>query len=154
MNAPLADSFARLIDRDLLKLREEILLYQDNESLWTLRGNIANTGGNLALHLCGNLRHFIGAVLGKDGYLRNRDAEFATRGLSKEAIVEEIERCRESVGRVLSTLSNEALDSKYPLEVFGAPMTTHYFLSHLAVHLGYHLGQVNYHRRIITAHTD
>jgi uncharacterized damage-inducible protein DinB len=134
--------------RDLAILREEILRYDDEESLWIVDGEIANSGGNLALHIAGNLRHFIGAVLGGDGYVRNRESEFSARAVPREKIIAEIDAAAAAIRVVMPGLNKEILEETYPIEVFGRPMTNAFFLTHLATHLNYHLGQINYHRRL------
>lgn len=138
-----------LYTRDLDKLAEEIRQYPDEESVWRVKDGIANSSGNLCLHLCGNLRHFIGAVLGNSGYVRNRDAEFAEKNIARNSLLEEIERTKKDILKTLPDLPHEQMHAPYPIEVFGHPMTTVFFLMHLATHLGYHLGQVNYHRRLV-----
>jgi uncharacterized damage-inducible protein DinB len=145
----LIDSVKELILRDLAKLKLEISLYKTEDAIWKLDGEIKNTAGNLSLHLCGNLQHYIGEVLGKSGYVRNRDAEFSTKGLSQATLIKEIETTLAVVEKTLANLSHTVLDQPYPEDVFNRPMTTGYFLIHLAGHLNYHLGQVNYHRRLV-----
>jgi uncharacterized damage-inducible protein DinB len=53
------------------------------------------------------------------------------------------------VRETLGKLAAADLTSQYPLQVLGYPMTTTYFLVHLYGHLNYHLGQVNYLRRLL-----
>ncbi len=139
-----------LYERDLDKLKEEIAPYQDEADLWKTSGEITNSAGNLCLHLTGNLKHFFGAVLGNSGYVRDRDAEFANRGVSKTEMLADIDATRNVVLSTLAEMTEEDFDKPYPIEVFGRPMTTGYFLTHLATHLNYHLGQINYHRRLMT----
>jgi uncharacterized damage-inducible protein DinB len=145
----LLNSVQELMLRDLNKLKTEISAYASDEKLWLVIGDIKNPAGNLCLHLCGNLQHYIGAVLGNSGYVRNRNAEFSTRGLSKESLVKEIETTINIVPKTLASLDPIVLDQEYPENVFGKPMTTGHFLIHLVGHLNYHLGQVNYHRRLV-----
>ena len=149
MNDTLIPCISELLLRDLKKLQQEISAYSFEDKLWLIAGDIKNPPGNLCLHLCGNLQHYIGAVLGKSGYVRNRDAEFSTKGLSQATLLKEIETTLESIESTLATLSHTILDQQYPENVFNKPMTTGYFLIHLAGHLNYHLGQVNYHRRLV-----
>lgn len=144
-------SLQKLLLRDLDTLTKEISLYPTEESLWVLQGDIKNSAGNLCLHLCGNLQHFIGAVLGKSGYVRNREAEFADKHISKEKLLAEIEATKKAVVQTLTKMEAASLQKEYPHQVFGEPMTTEYFLIHLSGHLTYHRGQINYHRRILTA---
>ncbi len=142
------ESLLALYTRDLNKLAEELKLYPTDESVWKVSDGITNSAGNLCLHLCGNLQHFIGAVLGKSGYVRNREAEFSSKDIPRATLLAEIEQTKASLAQALSQLAHEQLHAQYPVDVFGKPMTTLYFLMHLSAHLGYHLGQVNYHRRL------
>ncbi len=149
MNQVLISSVSEILQRDLNTLKKEIGSFNSEKTLWAIDGEIKNSAGNLCLHLCGNLQHFIGAVLGKTNYIRNRDAEFSTKGVSKESLIKEIEATIQSVQLTLASLDPTLIEQTYPLEVFGKPMTTGFFLIHLAGHLNYHLGQVNYHRRLL-----
>ena len=139
----------KLFRRDLTKLNAEIELYNEEQDLWLLKNEINNAAGNLSLHVVGNLNHFIGAVLGKTGYIRQRDLEFSLKDIPKAALLKDIETTIVMVETVLSGLNEEDLKKDYPLMVFNETMTTEYFLTHLTTHLAYHLGQINYHRRLI-----
>ena len=139
-----------LYERDLNKLRDEIARYTDENDLWKISDGISNSAGNLCLHLTGNLNHFFGAVLGNNGYVRDRDAEFANKNASRGDMLAEIDATRNVVMSTLAELTEEDFAKPYPIEVFGQPMTTGYFLTHLTTHFNYHLGQINYHRRLVT----
>ena len=138
-----------LYNRDLNKLKVEIESYQNEESLWKIDKNISNSGGNLCLHLLGNLNTYIGAELGKNGYLRQRDLEFSLKDIPKTELLEMLETLIEIVNSTLEKLSDEDLKKDYPTEPLGYKMSTEYFLIHLLSHLNYHLGQINYHRRLL-----
>lgn len=138
-----------LYGRDLDKLKTEVEQYSNEADLWKTSGEITNSAGNLTLHLIGNLKHFIGAVLGDSGFVRDRDAEFSTGGVSRDELMAEIEAASSVVKSTLEKLTDEDLAKTYPIEVFGHPMTTEFFLVHLTTHLNYHLGQINYHRRLL-----
>jgi len=149
MENPFIYSIQTILDRDLKRLEEEISLYPSEETLWTIAGTIKNPAGNLCLHLCGNLQHYFGAVLGGSDYKRNRDREFAVRNISRDTLISEIQKTRVAVRSALEKLDPNILDDTYPEQVFSYSMTTSYFLIHLASHLGYHLGQINYLRRLL-----
>lgn len=138
-----------LFTRDLKKLKLEIESYQHEKNLWKIDKKIANPAGNLCLHLVGNLNTYLGATLGNTGYVRDRDAEFAARGVPQKELVKKIEATIPVVDAVLSNLTEEQLTSEYPMLVFAEKTSTEFFLIHLAMHLSYHLGQVNYHRRLL-----
>ena len=140
-------ALANLFERDLAALAAEVNLYPDDAALWTRFEPLPNPGGNLVLHICGNLNHYIGAVLGRTGYVRNRPAEFDSRDLLRVDLVSRLTQTGETVGRVLRSLEESRLGLLYPEEVFEKPMSTEWFLLHLYGHLRYHAGQINYHRR-------
>lgn len=145
----LNDSLISLFERDLEKLKEEISLFITEDDLWITPGSINNSPGNLCLHLCGNLKHFIGATLGKTGYVRERDKEFSLRNVPREELLKNIDETKNVVLQTIPKIDGQTLNSKYPIDVFGKEMTTEYFLIHLTTHLNYHLGQINYLRRIL-----
>ena len=147
----LADILARLIVRDLRALTRELETYPSEESIWAVPTGIANSAGTLTLHLMGNLHHFIGAQLGRSGYRRDRDAEFTTRDTPRAELGAAIEAAIAMIEATLPSLSEEQLAEPFPIEVAGVRVRTDDFLVHLAVHLGYHLGQVDYHRRLTAA---
>lgn len=144
------DILKELYERDINKLKVEVELYETEAELWKTTGEITNSGGNLCLHLIGNLRHFFGAVLGETGYIRDRDLEFSNTGVSRANLLTGIDAALNDVVATLEKLSDDDLAQTYPVDVFGKPMTIAFFLTHLATHLNYHLGQVNYHRRLMS----
>lgn len=142
-------SIGAIIIRELGSLRQEIEAYPSDEALWAVVPGIANSGGTLALHLAGNLQHFIGAILGGSAYVRNREAEFSTRGLPRAKVVALVDESITAIQQTFRSLGPADLASEYPEPVAKMRLNTGDFLTHLAVHLGYHLGQVDYHRRIV-----
>ena len=134
------DWITNVITRELKALRREIESYPNEAALWEIPAGISNPGGNLALHLAGNLQYFLGNVLGNNGYVRNRDAEFGDRDVPRADLLREID----------NAISEADLAKPYPEKVGGISSSTGAFLAHFATHLAYHLGQVDYHRRIMT----
>lgn len=151
MTAPaFVDQLRAILLRDLRALRREIEAYPDDDSVWTVPAGIANSGGTLVLHLVGNLRSYVGRVIGDDGYERDRPREFGARGVPRAGLLRDIDATISAVDRAMPMLTAEALAAKYPVAIGAVTVNTQDFLVHLAVHLGYHLGQVDYHRRIVT----
>lgn len=70
-------------ERDHQKLKKEIELYQHEESIWVVNEDIANSGGNLCLHIIGNLNAYIGIGLAKTDYVRKRELEFSMKNVAK-----------------------------------------------------------------------
>ena len=149
MNAEI-QTFARLFDRDLTVLEREVALYPDDASLWKEVHGQPTLGGNLALHLAGNLRHFIGGVLGGSGHVRHREAEFDQRGLSRQVLIAEVRAAKEEVAAALAKLDPARLGEPFPEAIRGHELPTRMVLAHLLTHLSFHLGQLDYHRRAAT----
>ncbi|MEQ8908014.1 MAG: DUF1572 family protein [Vicingaceae bacterium] len=146
------ESLHFLFKRDLERLAAEIKAYEKEEDLWLLKGEIKNSPGNLALHLVGNLKHFVGHVIGKSDYQRERELEFSSRNVPRVEMVSQIAATKEVVSKTLQEMSPELLEKEYPIQVFGVPYTYATMLIHLSGHLNYHLGQINYHRRLVLNH--
>ena len=139
----------KLFARDLAKLRTEIAAYRHEPNLWKIEKGIANAAGNLCLHLVGNLNTYIGKELGATNYVRDRAAEFSLKDIPQATLLNMIDDTMRVVDASLEKVSEGDLQKEYPVLVFDQKTTTEYFLIHLATHLSYHLGQVNYHRRLI-----
>jgi len=145
-----ADFSASLI-RELEGFKRELAHFPDDERVWATLPGVSNSAGNLAMHVAGNLQHFIGAVLGGTGYVRNREREFGQRSGPRENIYAELDAAIEAVRKVLPDLSDAALDADFPEAVMGTKFRTGAFLVHLCSHAGFHLGQAGYLRRILTS---
>ena len=141
-----------IFERELNKLTEEIKSYPNEESIWTVREGIKNSGGNLCLHICGNLQHFIGNDMGNISYVRNRDKEFSDKNIPVADLLKEIETTKKAVIKTLEAIPDSDLDKEcvaFPAHLLGKEhITKFYFLAHLLSHLDYHIGQINYHRRL------
>ncbi len=145
----LIPTLKKLFRRDLDKLKQEITLYEDEKKIWLVKKSIANSAGNLCLHLIGNLNTYIGAEIGKTGYTRHRDLEFSQKNNPQKELIKKIGDTILVVDTALDLLTDEQLNEEYPLLVFAEKTSTEYFLVHLVAHLSYHLGQINYHRRLL-----
>jgi hypothetical protein len=148
--APELVSIAAILDRDLATLRREVEAYPDERDLWRGIPGIENVGGTLALHLAGNIQHYLGAHLAHTGYRRDRPAEFARRNVSRADLVQEIEAARAAVKAACAAVNPTQLAADFPEVIGGSRVQTGDYLVHLAVHFAYHLGQLDYHRRVVT----
>ncbi|TDI70294.1 MAG: DUF1572 domain-containing protein [Bacteroidetes bacterium] len=146
----LLDDILIFLVRDLEALARELGLFPSEDMIWETPAGITNPAGTLAMHACGNLRHYIGAVLADSGYVRDRPAEFETRGLSREELVAEINRTLEDLREALPSLDPSVLDTPFGETVGGITLPTRRFLIHLCTHLSFHVGQVGYLRRLMT----
>jgi hypothetical protein len=141
---------SRLINRELTSLRDELLAYPTESAMWEVPKGLPNSAANLAMHLVGNLRFYVGRQLGATGFVRDRDGEFGKKGVPRAEIIAAIETAADEVTRTLATLDHALLGKPFPVEVGGHRIQTGLFLQHLASHLAYHLGQIDYHRRVVT----
>ncbi len=138
-----------LFTRDLERLRQEILLYKSEEIIWANTATVPNSAGNLCLHIIGNLNHFLGHALGNTGYTRNRPLEFSQKHIPRNEIAAQLNQTSETVQKVLDNLYAGDLEKTFPIIVFEKEESIGFMLMHLTTHLSYHLGQVNYHRRLL-----
>lgn len=138
-----------LFNRDLDRLKGEIAAYSNEALLWHTEKNISNSAGNLCLHLIGNLNTYVGAVLGNTDYVRQRDLEFSLKDVPRTELLAKLDATVIVVNEVLDKLPVAELEQEYPMMVFEKPLSTGQFLAHLTTHLAYHLGQINYHRRLL-----
>jgi len=154
MRASIGNAVRTVIIRELRALDREIAAYPDDASLWQTAPGISNSAGNLALHLAGNLRHFIGFVFGGTQYVRDRDAEFSVRDLSRDELRAIVMTAIEELDDAFEKITDEQLSAEYPLAIFDHRFKASDYLIHLAVHLSYHLGQIDYHRRLLTGSAE
>ena len=146
----MVEDVRKLLVRELRAFAREVEMFPDDLSLFRTAPGVTNSAGNLALHVCGNLRHFVGAVLGGTGYVRNRDLEFQARSGRRADVARQLHETAAIVTNTLGQLSPETLDKPYPQPVADLELPCRLFLVHLAVHLSFHLGQAGYLRRILT----
>lgn len=145
------DRFNKFYYRELNALINELKAFETEEALWQTVSGIQNSAGNISLHIIGNLQHFIGHVLGKSDYVRDRDAEFSVQHVPLSKILKDIEETAKMIDTVLPAIKEEDLKLNFPIQLNNQTYLTEDFLQHLLIHLSYHLGQVNYLRRIVQA---
>jgi hypothetical protein len=146
----IASDVVALLTRELDGFKRELELFPDDQSVWSTLPGVTNSAGNLALHLAGGLQYLIGGVLGRTGYVRNRDAEFSCRSGTRSEVIAELDRASAVVREVLPQLSDGAMAADFPEPVFGVRCRTSRFLLHLCAHAAFHLGQAGYLRRAMT----
>lgn len=145
-----ANAIRKTILRELTTIADELESYRDESDIWKTVPGISNSTGTLALHVAGNLQHFIGADLGRTGYTRDREAEFSRRHVPRSELIAQLNSAAAVVDSILPQLTEDDLAREFPERVGGISLSTAEYLTHLACHLAYHAGQLNYHRRIIT----
>jgi hypothetical protein len=145
----ITSDLAALFGRDLAKLSQQIEAFPTDEALWQTLPGVTNPAGNLALHIEGNLREFVGRQLGNLPYERRRELEFSSKGGSRDELSTRLAELTRSIPSIIEALSSEQMKMEYPEVVLGAATSTQEFLIHLYGHLNWHLGQVDYLRRIL-----
>jgi uncharacterized damage-inducible protein DinB len=149
----LVAAVAAILERDLRTLAREVQAYPDERSLWATPPGLVNSAGTLALHLAGHIRHYLGAKLGGTEYVRDRPAEFASRGIARTTILAEIDQAIAAVRAAAARATDERMGEDFPEVVGGVRVAAGEYLIHLASHFAYHLGQLDYHRRMVTGET-
>src|SRR5262249_55285354 len=106
-----------------------------------------NSVGHLILHLTGNLNHFVGAQLGKTGYVRDREREFVEANLpERAALLANLDDAVATFRRVVGSLSADAMMANHPDTRFGSVYKA---LLHLVAHFAVHRGQMSYIVRLL-----
>jgi hypothetical protein len=146
----LLEGLEAIFQRDLAAIQREVAAYPDEAAIWAVVPGLPNAGGVLVRHVCGNLQHFVGGVLNHSGYRRERDAEFGGAPWTRARLIAELQTTDAAVRKALRELPPEQLERAYPLPIGDTPVLTSTWLVHLAVHCGFHLGQLDYHRRSVT----
>lgn len=146
----LATELAALYSRDLSRLIQELSAFPDTATLWQTRAGITNAAGNLALHLEGNLREFIGRLMGKIEFARDRPREFSDSGIEQAELIRRLTAVRDEIPPLIARMTAEELDADFPQVYIGRTLPNRQMLIHLAGHLNYHLGQIDYLRRVLT----
>lgn len=139
-----------LLTRELESFAREIELFPDDEAPWRTLPGVSNSAGVLARHVSGNLRHYVGKVLGGNAYVRDRDAEFAARAGTRAELARELRETAAIVAEALPRVEQRVLAAPYPEPVGGVTVGCDRFLIHLCAHLALHLGQAGYVRRAVT----
>lgn len=147
--ALISATVSHILERDLNKVIQELNSFHHEENMWVVTGKINNTAGNLALHIAGAVNHFVGAILGKNGYVRTREKEFSDKHVSKGEIINKIVQAIDTVKKILPLLTENDMQKEFPEKIGGHTLTIGFFLIHLVSHINYHLGQINYHRRLL-----
>lgn len=146
----LKESLKSLFTRDLNRLKTEIGQYKNEQNIWRIEKNIANSAGNLCLHLVGNLNTFVGKELGNTNYVRDRDLEFSLKNLPRTELLNKVQDTIDVINKTLDGLTEQEMAKDYPLvKIVEGGSSVGFMLIHLSTHLAYHLGQINYHRRIL-----
>jgi uncharacterized damage-inducible protein DinB len=142
-------TISSFLARDISQVKLELELYQHEKTIWQIENGIANSAGNLCLHLLGNLNGFICAGIGNSGYVRNRPLEFSEKNIPRSELIHQLDKTKDSVSSSLELISDDVLDQNFPLQIFDNKSSYGHMLIHIVTHLNYHLGQINYHRRLL-----
>lgn len=142
-------SLLYFFDRDLQKVKHELMCYTDESSIWKIAPGISNSAGNLTLHIIGNLNHYIGKIMGETDYVRDREKEFLEKDVSRGELIHLLNEVNHTIADAILQFPEDWFSRSYPGGALKEPMTYEYYMFHLVSHLNYHLGQINYHRRLL-----
>jgi uncharacterized damage-inducible protein DinB len=150
--ANFAETVKSAMIAELEELRDEVRTLANGLSeaqLWQKPLAESNSVGHLILHLTGNLNHFVGAQLGKTGYVREREKEFTDASPPpRSQVFENLDAAVAMFRSVVGGLTEPQLMATHPTEKFGNVLKT---LHHLLAHFAMHRGQMSYIRRLVTS---
>jgi hypothetical protein len=114
----------------------------DDAQIWWRPNDQTNSVGNLTLHVCGAVMHFLCRGVGGHEYLRDRPAEFARRNLQRPELIatldEMVNKAEETfAGLNASRLRDDSTEPAYYSTVFED-------LFGVAIHMAVHTGQIVY----------
>jgi uncharacterized damage-inducible protein DinB len=121
----------------------------NHDQIWTRNAENVNSVGNLVLHLCGNVRQWIGFGIGDLPDLRDRDSEFAARGGLQPA--ELIERSRKTVSDAIDIIRNfdtARLTEKVTIQNY--EVTKMEAIYQVVEHFAQHTGQIIFVTKMLT----
>ncbi|MCC6417643.1 MAG: DUF664 domain-containing protein [Gemmataceae bacterium] len=154
MSADLAGLARTTLIENLEGLRDGVRQVADRLSdreLWARPVDPGNSVGHLILHLTGNLNHFVGAQLGRTGYVRDREREFTeTNPPSQADLLAGLDAAVATFRRVVGSLTAEQLAAPHPEARFGTVLSA---LVHLVAHFALHRGQISYIARLLPRET-
>ncbi|WP_118975002.1 DinB family protein [Taibaiella koreensis] len=147
-----AEQYTWLFRQGIDKVKAELTAYPDEESLWIKAKAINNSTGHLAQHLVGNLRLFVGKTMGEVPYVRERDREFNERQFDRDQLLHMLEETATIIVHALQGKDEAFFAQAFPETVVTIKegQTFGFMLHYLYAHLNYHLGQINYHRRLLS----
>lgn len=132
----------RLFTEGIPRIKKCLTQLSDTD-IWYRPNDNSNSVGNLVLHLCGNVRQWIVAGLGKAADTRTRDAEFAEKGpISTKVLFKMLEELKNDVDTVLNNITAEDLTQKHDVQVYQETGLS--ILVHVVEHFSYHVGQITY----------
>lgn len=150
MSAQFVQTVKNELIRELEELHQEIRTLLEplsDEQLWIKPVEPGNTIGHLILHLTGNLNHFIGGQLAKNGYIRDREREFAESNLlPRGELLGDFDAAVALFRQVVGGLTEEQLEATFPTDKFGV---TYKALLHFVAHFALHRGQMSYLARLV-----
>jgi uncharacterized damage-inducible protein DinB len=119
----------------------------DDAQLWWRPNEKSNSVGNLTLHVCGAVQHFLNRGVGGQEYKRDRPAEFSTTSLAKAELLaildESISKAEQTFASLeASRLSDPSTEPTYYSTLFED-------LFGVAIHVAVHTGQIVYITKMI-----
>jgi uncharacterized damage-inducible protein DinB len=141
-SAFLTGDYLPKIERCLEKLTDEQIWWRANEE--------SNSIGNLILHLCGNVRQWIICGVGGQPDHRNRDAEFAQRGvIARDELLTLLRSTLAEVDTTLRTFDPSQLLEHRKIQ--GNEVELLYAIFHVTEHFSMHTGQIILLTKLLTA---
>ncbi|UCC89168.1 MAG: DinB family protein [Anaerolineales bacterium] len=114
------------------------------DQLWSRNGGIPNSIGTLTRHLTGNLNHYLGAGILRNGYVRERDREFTETSLPKATIVSDLRAAVEVAKEAVDAIGEREVTQPYTAPSGEEYESLAYHIVRVATHFALHCGQADY----------
>ena len=119
------------------------------DQIWLRNSDNANSVGNLVLHLCGNVRQWIGYGVGGQPDLRDRDSEFAARGgLQPVELSQRLQATISEAAGIIRNLPSERLSDIRTIQKYDVPVME--AILHVVEHFAQHTGQIIFATKLLT----
>jgi uncharacterized damage-inducible protein DinB len=120
---------------------EDCLARLTPQQIWTRNSENENAVGNLVLHLCGNVRQWIGSGVAGLADHRQRDTEFDARGGREPAELAELLKTtvEQAAGIIREVPSGRLTERVLPQ---GYDVTVLEAIAHVVEHFSQHTGQI------------
>jgi len=114
------------------------------DQIWSTEAGIPNSIGILTRHLTGNLNHYLGAGILKNGYVRDRDIEFGETGIAKQQLISDLQAAVEVAQKAVEVIDEADVAQPWRTPCGQDYESLAYHVVRLSTHFAHHCGQADY----------
>lgn len=121
----------------------------DDGQVWLRHSGNENAIGNLVLHLCGNVRQWIGHAVAGNPDQRDRDSEFDARGgLGKADLLHKLDEVVDAAVNSIRTLPPARLEEQTEVQKYHVTILE--VIYHVVEHFAQHTAQIIFATKLLT----